>query len=141
MAAVVSDDYWIVCHVEYEYGWNDPPTYSYSSSQASTSKDKPTHLYKRPSLASDQPTEHKTTPPLSSASGPPLVPTIPAQKKTSSTKSTQSQEERKDLHVYDEHDFAEIIQKLYDLANGLQDRLKVTCITDWYCALSFAAVL
>ncbi len=107
------------------FGWNDPPTYSFSSLQAGGKRT--THLTERSHHHQQQkdvptPTPPPTIPPLSVPDAPPLQ---LKENHISSLKPTE-QEEEDSTCIYDKEDFNDVIKKLESLVDDNQDRFQVS---------------
>ena len=115
----------LIFYTEYEFGWNDPPAYSYSSTSGSAERQS-THLNKR----AHQP----LIPTLGNLEAPPppvtVLPSGPLPTHSEGDKSKKETaklvEERKDLLVYEGADFAEVVLKLNVLADQIQDNVQAS---------------
>ncbi len=115
-----------ILYLEYEYGWNDPPSFSYSAT--SSSQTPSGKLTKRPSYppSNDITTTPSTATPPPALAAPPTTSTFcVGANATKKTTSEPKEEATKNLSVYDDADFTEVIQKLNDLTDNVREKLQV----------------
>ena len=115
---------------EYEFGWNDPPTYSYSTSQAVAGNQ--TFLNKRPHQLPPTALDPNVTPtpapgPTPVLDGPPLGKTQAGHERQTEKSSTtgQAAKDKKDFSRYNQADFGDVIQNFKKLTDDLQEKLQV----------------